>query len=102
MGSATALAADDRRYRQVVERWFEALHQREIDSDTHEWIAQVAGIHVDGQEIWIQIASFEEPEEMCLLHISEWTTVDQALAALKAVSFDGDSYPRVVSAIPTF
>jgi hypothetical protein len=89
-------------YEQVVERWFHALHQREIDTDTDEWVAQVAGIHVDGQEIWIQIAAGEGPgEEMLLLHVSAWTTVDQAIAALKAASFKNDSYPRVVTALPT-
>jgi hypothetical protein len=86
---------------QVVERWFHALHQREIDTETDEWVAQVAGIHLDGQEIWIQIAAGDGPAEMLLLHVSAWTTVDQAIAALKGASFKNDSYPRVVTALPT-
>ena len=95
-------AADEGRYPQdLADRWFRALDQRRIDAGTQCWIAHVMGIHLDGREIRIQIATGDAPEKSLVLHLSGWTTIDQAIAAMKARPVEHDSYPRVISVIPT-
>jgi hypothetical protein len=63
------------------------------------------GIHCDGGEIWIQISRGDSAEKSLVLHLSGWTTVDQAIAAMKTAigtqSDERDAYPWVVTAIPT-
>lgn len=95
-------AADDERYPQnLADRWFRALDQRRIEAGTRRWIAHVMGIHLDGREIWVQIAPGDAPEKSLVLHLSGWTTIDQAIIAMKARPVEHDSYPRVISVIPT-
>lgn len=86
----------------LTERWFRALDQRRIDGETREWVAQVLGIYPVGQEIWIQIAPTDASDQTYVLHVSQWTTVDQAIAALQArCCREDDAYPRMISVIPT-
>ena len=94
-------AADEERYSQdLADRWFRALDQRRIDAGTRGWIAHVMGIHFDGREIWIQIAPRGAPEHSLVLHLSGWTTIDQAIAAIKARSPEHAFHPRVISVMP--
>jgi hypothetical protein len=95
-------ADDEERYPQnLANRWFRALDQRRIDAGTRCWIAHVMGIHLDGREIWIQIAAGDTSEKSLVLHLSGWTTVDQAITAMKTRPVERESFPRVISVIPT-
>lgn len=94
-------AADEEQYsHNLADRWFRALDQRRIDAGTRGWVAHVMGIHCDGREIWIQIAPGGAPEKSLVLHLSGWTTIDQAIAAMKARSVEHASHPRVISVMP--
>jgi hypothetical protein len=94
--------AEGQRYSQeLADRWFRALDYRRIKTGPRCWIARVMGIHRDDREIWIQIARGNNPEKSVVLHLSGWTTVDQAIAAMKAHSIEPGPFPRVISVIPT-
>jgi hypothetical protein len=85
----------------LADRWFQTLDHRQIDVGTRRWTAHVMGIHLDGQEAWIQIAAGRAQEKNLVLHLSGWTTIDQVVAAMKARSFDATSYPQIISVLPT-
>jgi len=85
----------------LADRWFQTLDHRQIDIGTRRWTARVMGIHLDGQEAWIQIATGRAQEKNLVLHLSGWTTMDQVVAAMKARSLDATSYPQIISVLPT-
>jgi len=85
----------------LADRWFQTLDQRQIDVGTRRWTARVMGIHLDGQEAWIQIAAGRAQEKNLVLHLSGWTTIDQVVAAMKTRSLDATSYPQIISVLPT-
>jgi len=85
----------------LADRWFRTLDQRQIDVGTRRWTARVMGIHLDGQEAWIQIATGRTQEKTLVLHLSGWTTMDQVVAAMRAKSLDASSYPQIISVLPT-
>jgi hypothetical protein len=85
----------------LADRWFQTLDHRQIDVGTRRWTARVMGIHLDGQEAWIQIAAGRAQDKNLVLHLSGWTTIDQVDAAMKMRSFDDTSYPQVISVLPT-
>ena len=94
--------ADDERYPQsLADRWFRALDQRRIKAGTQIWVAHVMGIHAEGREIWVQIARGDSLDKSLVLHLSGWTTVSQAISAIRAHSRECDAFPRVITAIPT-
>jgi len=85
----------------LADRWFYALDRRRIVTGMRSWIMHVTGIHLDGREVWIQIAPGRTRDRGLVLHASEWTTIDQAIAAVTAGPPEGDHYPRVICALPT-
>jgi len=85
----------------LADRWFQTLDHRQIDVGTRRWTARVMGIHLDGQEAWIQIAAGRAQEKNLVLHLSGWTTIDQVVAAMKTRSLDDTSYPQIISVLPT-
>jgi len=85
----------------LADRWFQTLDHRQIDVGTRRWTARVMGIHLEGQEAWIQIAAGRAQEKNLVLHLSGWTTVDQVVAAMKTRSLDTTSYPQIISVLPT-
>jgi len=96
---ATAEGSDS--VQNLADRWFQTLDQRQIDIGTRRWTARVMGIHLDGQEAWIQIAAGRAQEKNLVLHLSGWTTIDQVVAAMKTRSLDDTSYPQIISVLPT-
>ena len=85
----------------LADRWFQTLDHRQIDIGARRWTARVMGIHLDGHEAWIQIATGRAQEKNLVLHLSGWTTMDQVVAAMKARSLDDSSYPQIISVLPT-
>ena len=95
-------SADDACYsRNLADRWFQTLDQRQIDVGRRRCTARVMGIHLDGREAWIQLAAGRALEQGLVLHLSGWTTIDQVVAAIKTRSHEPTSYPRIISVIPT-
>lgn len=77
----SSFAADEDRT--LADRWFRALDQRRIRAGAQRWTAQVVGVHVDFSDVWIQIASLEAPDVSLVLHMSERTTLHEAITAMR-------------------
>lgn len=86
--------------RSLADRWFQTLDHRQIDTGSHRWTARVVGIHTEGNEAWIQIATGRQDRDL-VLHLSSWTTIDQVMAAMKTRPDQATSYPQIITAIPT-
>ena len=82
-----------------VDRWFRGLDQKRIGNGLREWVVQVTGIHVDGNNVWIQIADVDNIGGSILLHVSTTTSVQRALRALtmqkKVTTL---AYPQIITA----
>ena len=75
---------------------FAALDQRVIDDGIARWTAFVLGIHTDGRDRWIQVASGPETTTRVLLRMSRRATAEHAAAALQR-AMEADVYqPSVV------
>ena len=85
----------------LADRWFQTLDHRQIDVGNRRSTARVVGIHTDGNEVWIQLATGRGQERNVVLHLSSWTTVDQVVAAMKTKPLESDSYPQIITVIPT-
>ena len=81
--------------------WFRALDQRTVDVGAETWVLEVLAIHADGGELWIQVANGGLPRQEIVLHIWRWTTLGQALAAIKQWRGRAGVYPQVVRVLPT-
>ena len=84
----------------LADRWFQTLDHRQIDVGTHRWTARVVGIHTEGNEAWIQLATGRQDRNL-VLHLSSWTTIDQVVAAIRTRSADSTKYPQIITVIPT-
>ncbi|NOT25186.1 MAG: hypothetical protein HOP16_03690 [Acidobacteria bacterium] len=87
-------------FQSLADRWFETLDHRQIDVGSRRWTARVVGIHTEGNEAWIQIATGREDRNL-VLHLSGWTTIDQVVAAMKTREIESTSYPQIITVIPT-
>lgn len=63
--------------------WFNVLDQRRIGSRSKSWIVQIAGIHADGSDLWIQSAPSGQPTRSIVLHVSTQASVGEAMTALE-------------------
>lgn len=82
----------------VVDRWFRALDQRRIRIGLHEWLLQVTGIYADHDDVWIQLADGVKDGGSILLHVTEGTSVEQALRLLSTrVASPVSTRPLVVA-----
>jgi hypothetical protein len=61
--------------------WFEALDGRSLGDGAHRSTVQVAGMHLEGSDIWIQLQSSEDPSHCFLLHVVRgatwWETISR-------------------------
>jgi hypothetical protein len=85
------------RVQELVDRWFRALDQRPIRVGLQEWLLQVTGIWVEGNEVWIQLADRSGPGGSILLHVDSATSIDQAIRALSGRGRGVYAQPQIVS-----
>ena len=84
-----------------MKRWFRALDQRVIRIGVREWLVQVTGIHVQGDDVWIQIADGNNGNSI-LLHVTAVTPIERAVHALaRRVPRGSSERPIVVSVTAT-
>lgn len=95
------VAEDERYARDLAARWFDALDRRQIHVGRRRWAVRVLGIHLDGGQAWIQMAAGPAQKMSLVLHVSGWTTIDQALAAMRSRPLEHAAHPRVISVVPT-
>jgi hypothetical protein len=67
----------------VLESWFEALDQTSFMVGVDRAIAQVAGIHVDGADLWMQIEFAEGAAPSVILRVTPGMSVRDALDAVQ-------------------
>lgn len=67
----------------VLESWFEALDQTPFAVGVERAIAQVAGIHVDGADLWMQIEFAEGVVPSLILRVTPGMSVRDALEAVQ-------------------
>jgi hypothetical protein len=84
----------------VADRWFAALDQRPIGGASHGWIAQVLGIHVEADGLWLQIGTTGEPVTAILLHVSASTTTEDVLEVLERRAPGANEGPEIVDLTP--
>jgi hypothetical protein len=70
--------------------WFDLLDGRQVMSGPNTSRLLVQGIHVDGESVWIQVVSNEQPASRLLLHVGPHATVHDVLAALRESANGGD------------
>jgi hypothetical protein len=75
---------------------FAALDQRVIDEGGARWTAFVLGIHSDGRDRWIQVASGPETTTTVLLRMSRRATAEHAAAALQQAQQASVCEPPVI------
>lgn len=85
----------------LVNAWYQALDHRPLMVGTQRWPALVTGIHVDGGDLWIQIARADHPDENLVVHVAPGTSVDRVTAAVRALSAQGP-IPRAVHVTQNF
>jgi len=75
----------------AVDEWFAALDHTRIGVGPDSSVAEVLGIHADGDTFWVQVARLDNPYTEIILHISSASTVDDVRDALARRSTLGDS-----------
>ena len=84
--SPTRAAADDGVFAQrddIAQYWFSALDHRRFGVGQNRWTAVVAGIHVLGRDVWIQVQSARNKHRSCTVHITSETSLQDALGELE-------------------
>ncbi len=66
------------------ESWFELLDQRRFIVGSLRLTTQVAGVHVVGDDTWIQLEFEEDHSRSMLLHLTPGTGVGAAVEAIYA------------------
>lgn len=66
------------------EQVFAALDEQPVGLGTTRWWARVIGVHIDGRDVWVQLArDTPDSDETVILHLPSDTTVDDALVTLR-------------------
>ena len=79
-----------------VDRLIAALDHQRVGEGEASWVVQVLGVHVDGRNLWLQVARDDDPSDGVVLHLRPWGTADQARAALASLDWQSASYPRMI------
>lgn len=90
----------ERRTRSSIRWWFKSLDKRRIGPPGQSRVALVTGIHADAAGLWIQIMAARDPTRSVVLHVSQDTTVHDAVAALTEAWSDGPGDRPVIHLAP--
>lgn len=63
---------------------FAALDAQPIGSGPTAGVTRVVGVHIDGRDVWVQLAIEDGVEGSVILHLMADATIDDALTALRA------------------
>ena len=80
----------------TADAWFAALDHQRIDAGAHSWETEVAAVHTDGSDWWIQLCPVGHPEHALVLHLSGRATLRSALDALRRHSRSDDQPWKIV------
>ncbi len=65
----------------LIDRWYRALDHRRITVGARRWRALVTGIHVHGNNLWIQISHADNSNESLVLCVPRETSIGSATTA---------------------
>ena len=65
----------------LIDRWYRALDHRRITVGARCWRAFVTGIHVHGNNLWIQISHADNSNESLVLCVPRETSIGSATTA---------------------
>ena len=65
----------------LIDKWYQALDGRRINVGPRCWRALVSGIHVHGNNLWIQIAHADNSNESLVLCVPREIGIDSVIAA---------------------
>ncbi len=65
----------------LIDRWYRALDYRRITVGTRCWLVLVTGIHVHGNNLWIQISHADNSDESLVLCVPRETSIESATTA---------------------
>jgi hypothetical protein len=65
-----------------LDRWFDAIDHKRIGSGRSSWIAEVVGIHADGEDLWVQVSPTERPGSTVVLRVAVHSPSEGVTAAL--------------------
>ena len=85
--------------RTAAEQWFAALDHCRIGVGADSSVAEVLGIHPDGETFWVQVAQVDNPYNAIILHVSSASTVDDVRAALARRSTRGESCTEIIDVL---
>jgi hypothetical protein len=77
------------------DQWFAALDQRQIGVGVSAWTAQVLGVHRDGADLWMQVASNGNPYATVIVRVSPGTSIEEVIAVLERSSRSGEG-PEII------
>lgn len=77
---------------------FAELDHRRIGEGAASWLTEVAAIHMERQEAWVQVAPVGQSSRSVILHLSTQVTAKHALATLAKLwsTMTDDAAPQVV------
>jgi hypothetical protein len=77
------------------------LDLQAVGDGANAWIVHVLGVHMDGRQVWVQIAPSPEGNPSFLLRLSPLATARHALATLATVSLSTLRPSTIVSVMCT-
>jgi hypothetical protein len=77
---------------------FAALDHRQIGEGAVSWLTEVAAIHMERQEAWVQVAPVGQSSRRVILHLSRQVTAKHALATLAKLwsTMADETVPQVI------
>jgi hypothetical protein len=79
-----------------IDQLISTLDRQRIGEGSTSWVAEVLGVHVDGQDLWVQIAPAHAVAESIVLRLSAWATPQHAIAALAVMRTQRGPLPHVI------
>lgn len=83
--SRASSAPADEASRTDAQWWFAALDQRLLSIDAERWLTQVVGVHLDGEDVWIQVQPLREQLRDLTIRVSPGMSVDDVVRSITAM-----------------
>jgi hypothetical protein len=62
--------------------WFAALDQKPLSIGVERWLTQVVGVHLDGDDVWIQVQPLREQLRDFTIRVAPGMGVDDVLGTI--------------------
>lgn len=73
-----------------------ALDHHRVGDSAGGDLVYVLGVHIDGRDLWIQVALREDGRDNVVLHLLPDATVEDAMATLQATEFRASADQRII------